>query len=67
MCMRPAALAARFLREDDGQDLIEYALLTAIITLSSILVLATIRTKIGPAYSNWQNVGQTNYIPLPPN
>ena len=66
MALKPLVIAARFLREEDGQDLIEYGLLTAIITVASLLAFASIQAKIGPAYSGWQNTGKTNYIPLPP-
>ncbi|SEG54565.1 pilus assembly protein Flp/PilA [Bryocella elongata] len=40
------------LREDDGQDLIEYALLAGLIALASIASIKVLATKIGNAFSN---------------
>jgi Flp pilus assembly pilin Flp len=59
-------LCRRFVREESGQDVIEYAILTAIVTVSSIVILLTIQGKIGPAYFNWQSLGQDNWIPSAP-
>lgn len=64
--MASHSLVSRLLREENGQDLIEYGLLTGIITAASILIFVAIQAQIGPAYSGWQNTGQTNYIPGPP-
>jgi Flp pilus assembly pilin Flp len=41
-----AALLARFVRGDDGQDLIEYGLLLGIITVASLLALTTIGATV---------------------
>lgn len=46
------ALLARLVREDEGQDLIEYALLTAGIGLVGIAVWPAITNAIGVAYGN---------------
>ena len=43
--------------EDDGQDLIEYGLLSAIIAIAGILVLPGIFTKMGNAFSAQGNLG----------
>jgi Flp pilus assembly pilin Flp len=43
----------RFLRDDSGQDLIEYAILTAVISVASLAVLAIIRFKMSGAYVTW--------------
>ena len=59
-------VAARFLSDDGGQDLIEYALLTAIIGISGLLVLSSISTKMGTAYSGWNTAGQNAWQPCPP-
>ena len=56
----------QFVRDDSGQDLIEYGLLTAIITLSSILVFGIIQGKMGAAYVTWESTGQTNWVPANP-
>ena len=49
----------RFIAEDSGQDLIEYALLSAFIGVIGILAWANIRTKIGVAYQAWDTNVQT--------
>lgn len=59
-------LCRRFITEDCGQDLIEYGLLTGIVTVSSILVFEQLVTRMGNAYGYWQNQGQQNWIPSPP-
>ena len=56
-------LARRFCRDESGQDLIEYALLTGIVTVSSILIFASIRTKMGDAYISYESTGQANWSP----
>jgi Flp pilus assembly pilin Flp len=48
-------LFARFLKEDAGQDLIEYALLTATIGLASAAAWTTIGPTIRNAYSSWND------------
>ena len=47
---RAAVLIARLWRDDRGQDLIEYALLTAAIGVAGIAVWPTIEQNIGRAY-----------------
>lgn len=59
-------LARRFIDEDAGQDLIEYGLLTAIVTVGSLLVIAAIRTKMATAYDGWGNAIEANWEPPPP-
>jgi pilus assembly protein Flp/PilA len=39
-------LIARFVREEEGQDLIEYGLLAGIITAGAIAFITTIGTKV---------------------
>jgi Flp pilus assembly pilin Flp len=62
------SLAHRFLVEDSGQDLIEYGLLTAIVTLSGIVVFATIRDRMSDMYTTWRADFQdeTKWIPPAP-
>ena len=60
-----AAVAAR-IADDSGQDLIEYALLTAIIGISGVLILSTLSTTMGTAYSGWNTAGQNAWQPCPP-
>jgi Flp pilus assembly pilin Flp len=55
-------LLHRLLRDDDGQDLIEYALLSAFIGLVGLLVWANISAAIGAVYqtrdTNVQNISR---------
>ena len=45
------ALVNRFVREDSGQDLIEYGLLVGIITTASITAIKAIGPKVAVYYS----------------
>ena len=60
------AVAARFATDESGQDLIEYALLTAIIGIASVLILSTLLTTMGTAYSGRNTAGQNAWQPCPP-
>ena len=59
-------LAVQFISDDSGQDLIEYALLTAIIGIAGVLALSAFSAKMGPAYSGWNTAGQNAWQPCPP-
>jgi len=43
---------ARFVREEEGQDLIEYGLLIGIITILCIVSIQSIGPKVGLYFSN---------------
>ena len=45
---------ARFVREEDGQDIIEYALLAAFISIVAWLILQNIGQDVQQMYSNVQ-------------
>jgi Flp pilus assembly pilin Flp len=60
------ALAAQFVSNDSGQDLIEYALLTGIVGISGVLILSTLSTTMGTAYKGWNTAGQNAWQPCPP-
>ena len=59
-------VVARVMADDGGQDLIEYALLTAIIGISGLLILSTLSTTMGTAYGSWNTAGQNAWEPCPP-
>ena len=42
-------LMARFVREEEGQDIIEYALLAAFISISGYAILTAIGTNVNSA------------------
>ena len=48
--MRPQGVLRRLLDNEDGQDLVEYALLTAAIGLAGIATWPLIENAIGVAY-----------------
>ena len=45
-------LIARFVREDEGQDLVEYAMLIAFIALACIVGLRSLGTAINQTYQS---------------
>lgn len=47
-------LFARFVREEEGQDIIEYALLAAFISVVAWLILQNIGQDVQTMYSNVQ-------------
>jgi len=57
-------LILRLLRDDGGQDVVEYALLAATIGLSAALSFELIASVIGVAYQGWQ--GNINGLWEPP-
>lgn len=50
------AILNRFTRDDSGQDLVEYALLLGIITVSCVVALDNIGTKVAGMYQQVQTV-----------
>lgn len=44
------SLFDRFVREEQGQDLVEYALLAALISLASIVAITALGTAIGTTF-----------------
>ena len=63
---RVASLLKRLYRDDSGQDLIEYVLLTGIIAIAGILVFPTIRSSMAAAYQSWNTGAQALWDPPPP-
>jgi pilus assembly protein Flp/PilA len=45
-------LVTRFVREDAGQDLIEYALLAGFISLVAIVAITNVGTGVNTVYTN---------------
>jgi pilus assembly protein Flp/PilA len=46
------SLFARFIREDEGQDLIEYAFLAVFIALAVIVAIKGVATNLNTQFSN---------------
>ena len=47
-------LLNRFVREEEGQDLIEYALLAGLISLVCVIAITSVGTKVSGLYNNVQ-------------
>jgi pilus assembly protein Flp/PilA len=45
-------LIQRFIRDEDGQDLIEYALLAAIIALGAVVGMSLLSTQINTTFGS---------------
>lgn len=58
--------SARLIGDDSGQDLIEYALLTAFIGLAGLAAWVTIRNNLGQAYSGYDVNTQSLWEPPVP-
>jgi pilus assembly protein Flp/PilA len=59
-------LLRRAWRDDSGQDLVEYALIIAIVVTGTIAVFPQIATKMGNAFTNWGANVETIWIPSCP-
>jgi pilus assembly protein Flp/PilA len=49
-------LMTRFVREEEGQDIIEYALLAAFISISGYAILVSIGGQVNSVYTKVQSV-----------
>ena len=54
-----------FFADDQGQDIVEYALLASIIGVASVLLFPLIG-RMGSAFSNWGSGVQSIWIPKDP-
>jgi Flp pilus assembly pilin Flp len=59
-----ASLILRLLRDDEGQDVVEYALLASTIGLSAALSIQLLLSVLGLAYRGW--VSNINGLWEPP-
>jgi Flp pilus assembly pilin Flp len=58
----PMNLLRRWLTEEDGQDLIEYALLCSFVGFTMAGSIAWVRTALGNTYSTWDTNYQTDAL-----
>ena len=56
----------RLFADEQGQDLIEYAMLTTVISFASIAVFDLIRSAIAFAYGSWNTSANSNWYPPDP-
>ncbi len=61
-----SSVLLRVLHEEEGQDLIEYALLTAIVGIAGIAAYAAIRATMKTSYEGWVLSAHTNWHPSDP-
>lgn len=66
MRARLRQLLGRFCSEDSGQDLIEYALLTVIIGLTSLVLYTTVQSTMAKNYKDSNTNIQNVWQPPPP-
>jgi Flp pilus assembly pilin Flp len=52
--------------DDDGQDLIEYALLSGVIGVAGVVLYPVIAGRMGDAYTGWQTAIKDAWEPCPP-
>jgi pilus assembly protein Flp/PilA len=55
MITRTIELLTKLMREEDGQDLIEYALVAGLIGVGAIISLSGLDTKLKTAFNNVGN------------
>ena len=59
-------LVRRLLVEDDGQDLVEYALLIGLVAVASAAAIGTLETALHDAYVSWDTGNQALWdMPAP--
>jgi Flp pilus assembly pilin Flp len=63
---RLTRLVAAFVCDDCGSDLLEYALLTALVGLTGFLAFSQVSTKMSTAYTGWNNAADSRWIPPAP-
>jgi Flp pilus assembly pilin Flp len=56
------AFLRRLIREDDGQDLVEYALLAAFVAIAGIGGLSAIQAALHSTYLNWGTATQDLWL-----
>ena len=64
MCSHLKDLVHKLLRDEAGQDLVEYALLTTTIGFAGIFVWSLVGTAISGTYSSW--VSGVDSLAVPP-
>ena len=60
------AVVHSFVVDEQGQDLVEYALLTALIGFAGFAAFDLIQTAIGAAYGSWETETNDAWHPADP-
>jgi Flp pilus assembly pilin Flp len=53
------------IKDDGGQDLIEYALLCSAIGFACVVGVAFLTGAMNSSYNSWQDAAQTDYLVVP--
>jgi pilus assembly protein Flp/PilA len=59
-------LVTAFVRDERGDDLVEYALLAGLIGLVGVLAFNTVSGKMSNAYTGWNANAQSQWVPDAP-
>ena len=59
-------LLVRWLADEDGQDLIEYALLAGFLGFAAVAGVSFLGNAMNSTYSTWDSVGQTDDLVVVP-
>jgi Flp pilus assembly pilin Flp len=59
-------LVTAFVRDERGDDLVEYALLAALIGVVGVLAFNTVSGKMSNAYTGWNANAQSQWVPDAP-
>jgi pilus assembly protein Flp/PilA len=57
---------ARLVVDEDGGDLIEYALIAALIGMATVVGMDTLETAMNAAYGSWDTTNHGLWQPPPP-
>ena len=60
------ACVRRFIREDDGHDIVEYALIVVLVVLVSAAALGGLQTAFKATYESWDTGNQQLWEMPPP-
>ena len=60
------SLLNRLVREEEGQDLIEYALLAALVAIASVAAIKTVLLAMQTTYVGWNTKAQNCWQMPPP-
>jgi Flp pilus assembly pilin Flp len=60
------SLLVRLITEEHGQDLIEYALLTAAVSVATVLGIAALGSAVNSVYTAWDTRTQDLWEPQAP-
>lgn len=63
---RIATLIEELVQDESAQDLLEYALLTGLISIGTVLVFSQLAEAMEASYSNANTASQNAWEPCPP-